>query len=84
MTEQVYETLERFIEQEKMWSWEMSRGVENLDEVIRAIGYDDVENFLLDNPGAIEALISWIGEQRVEEWSDRLEDRLEEEEEVEE
>jgi len=79
MTKQVAENLERFIEQEKMWSWEMSRGVKNLDKVIRAIGYDDVQDFLLDNPGAIEALVSWIGEQRVEEWSESLESELQEE-----
>lgn len=79
MNEQVAENLERFIEQEKLWSWEMNRGLNNLNKVLRAIGYDDVQNFLLDNPGAIETLVNWIGEQRVEEWSEGLEAELQEE-----
>ena len=40
--------------------------------------------FFEDNPGAIEAVINWIGEQNVDEWKESIESELPEKEEVEE
>jgi hypothetical protein len=35
-------------------------GTSNLENHIQAIGYDSLEDFLNNNPGGEEALISWI------------------------
>ncbi len=70
-------TLERYIDQQKMWQHEGRRGVVNLCKIAAALGYKDpmyyrqLERgavlgdlicFLEDNPGAIEAIVEWIHE----------------------
>lgn len=76
-----------FIEQNKLYNNEGSRGVSNLCKIVRAIGYKDpMRNgelsqggclgdlmcFLEDNPGAIEAIITFIERSRVDEWDAEL------------
>ncbi len=36
----------------------------------------DLIEFLQDNPGAIRAVIDWIGEGQVDEWKESLESQL--------
>ena len=33
-----------------------------------------MRNFFVDNPGAVEAVITWIGSQRNSDWRDNLSD----------
>lgn len=59
------EIIDKFCKQEKISSFEGRIGVINLEKILLAIGYDDfnnsvVENFLTDNPGAIETIVEWI------------------------
>ena len=61
-------------------------GVRDFSEILTVLGYNEdgfkygtlVEKFLCDNPGAIECLIQWIGEQdsKVCEWRDKINDSL--------
>lgn len=70
--------------------------MEGLCQLVRAIGYKDpmrrqslssraclgdLIEFLSDNPGAIEAVVSWIGEQEVPEWDDAIEGCISDEDE---
>ena len=43
-----------------------------LNEVIETIGYEDMTEFLNDNPGVIEAMYDWLGKQNVPEWTRQL------------
>jgi hypothetical protein len=81
------ELVTKYMDQENLHRTEGRRGVENLCQVVRAVGYRDpmywgqLSNkaavgdlllFLEDNPGAIEAMFNWIMEQDVPEWKDLL------------
>lgn len=83
--------LQQYIEQEKMYSNEGSRGVSNLCKIVAAMGYKDpfyqgalsgggktgdLMVFLEDNPGAIDALIEWIDARNVPEWDEALSSEL--------
>lgn len=76
--------IEKFQDQEKLFSFEGDRGVERLNKIITAIGYkghqflygSPLEEFLSDNSGAIQSLIKWIGERDVEEWKQAVRENL--------
>ena len=46
----------------------------DVEQVANALGYDSLEYFLMDNPGAGVAIFDWIREfgERVPEWKDSL------------
>ena len=73
------EQLRRYMDDRKMYSMEGQRGVNNLKRIVTEVcGYDDkwagtLANFFEDNPGAIEAVIEWIGSRRNPDWTDNLE-----------
>ena len=69
-------------------SSEGETGVRNLENVCEVLGYGEgfmrgraVEEFLQDNPGAVEALFEFIMEwaERNRNWSNAMEDALEDE-----
>jgi len=70
--------LQAYLDANKFYHFEGDRGVERLETVLKDVcGYghwNTLHNFLADNPGAIEAIVQWIGEQRVPEWKDNLEE----------
>jgi hypothetical protein len=82
--------IEEYRVEKKMHHMEGSTGFENLCRLVRAIGYrdslhqmqfrdgcvGDLMVFFEDNPGAIEAIVTWIGEQDNEEWKESLESEL--------
>lgn len=98
----IQDILERYIEKNNLGRTEGQKGFENLVQIVTTLGYKDpmrygslpngcyvgnLIDFLQDNPGAIDALIMWIGEQRAPEWEELLLDEVgppEEEEEEEE
>lgn len=68
-------------------SMEGRRGVANMCKIARILGYKDpmyngaMENgaytgdllmFLEDNPGCIEAMLTWVGKQRNAEWEENI------------
>ena len=75
----IEEALRRYMDDNKMYCMEGERGVNNLTKIAHEVcGYTNewggvLLNFLADNPGAIEAVIDWIGKQKVIEWKDNLE-----------
>lgn len=84
----ICEAVDRFLEQENIYSTEGARGVRNLAKLVNALGYSDfnrygqqpggyalgdIFTFLEDNSGAIEALIEWIKTRRnPSEWLDSI------------
>jgi hypothetical protein len=85
--ESLFDVMAEFEKQEKLHSNEGRHGVENLCRLVHAMGYEDplhfgqfahnasigdLISFLEDNPGCIEAIKNWIGEQDIEEWKESL------------
>jgi len=58
------------------YRWEGDAGVRNFEQLTKDLGYDyGIENFLADNPGAIETLLTWISEHAEKggsEWKENL------------
>jgi len=60
--------------------WEGETGVKQIHQLCEDIGYpkaqwlygDPLHQFLMDNPGAYEALLEWIDENMDEEWEKEL------------
>lgn len=85
MNENENETLDEVIQKwqnaNNIHRYEGTKGVDNFQKLCRAIGYEDgnyfgynneIVNFLSDNPGAIEAMISWIAERENPDWKQNL------------
>jgi hypothetical protein len=81
----VQNNLDSYIQQERMYHFEGESGVKRLETIVGVLGYTSfmgqskLLTFLSDNPGAQEALVNWIGEQRVSEWNDNLAGQLDDE-----
>jgi len=50
--------------------------VNNLERVFKVIGYDSLEEFLVDNPGAVESILKFIQDAKVDEWDELVEEFL--------
>lgn len=75
------EAFDDWIEKNKAWNNEGSRGVNNLEKLCTALGYDkngaylnasSILNFLSDNPGAIEAIHNFVTDQNHSDWIEYL------------
>jgi hypothetical protein len=88
--------IEKWRERNKAFSTEGRKGVINLCRLVNVLGYNDplyfgqmapdasigdLICFLEDNPGAIEALINFIGDSGIAWWQESLQDELGDEEE---
>lgn len=58
--------VQRWLDAKQYYSFEGERGVERFQELAQAIGYSDVDEFLCDNPGALDAMVAFV-----EEWVPR-------------
>lgn len=81
------ELFDTYCEKNRMFHFEGERGVQHLTQVVETLGYGEgwmrgraIEDFLTDNPGAIEAVMEFIGEWvgRNSEWQEKLADAVEE------
>ena len=74
--------LETYLDQNKMYNFYGRSGVEQLTTLTRdLIGGNwshTLEDFLEDNPGAMEAIVEWIRDQtaRNKEWQDNLQEHV--------
>ena len=61
---------------------EGERGVRNLENLVSNLGYMHIEEFLADNPGAVEAIVEfvgdWVSRGMGNDWAEQLELALEE------
>ena len=70
------ELLYEFMDREELYSTEGPKGVQNLGKIIRTIGYDNIESFLMDNSGVVEEIVNWIAFNEVDDWKAMLRDHL--------
>src|ERR1700748_3885353 len=81
--------LEEYQVQEGISHFEGDSGLKSLNKICRAIGYEEspfacgssLEQFLKDNPGAMCAIVDWLGEQSCESFREELISNLKEPEE---
>lgn len=74
--EPVEEKLSTFMEHQEIYTFEGERGIKNFTKIVEALGYRSREAFWLDNSGALEAVVEWIGNQRIPEWNEKLADNI--------
>ena len=73
------DALQRYLDSKKMYHFEGPRGIRHLEQIATEVcGYTPdysgvMMKFFEDNPGAIEAVVEWIGNQRNADWKDNLE-----------
>ena len=74
----MHRLLDKWIDQEKAYSWEGSRGVRTLTKLVKVLDseYRDLDLFFSDNSGAIEAVLNWIMERSTGEWVSNLKDSV--------
>ena len=76
--------LSEYMSANQMHCMEGDRGVKQMEKIMSEVcGYNGdwggvLRNFFTDNSGAIEAVIEWIGKARVSEWSENLDNLVEE------
>ena len=70
------EKLEEAMDGLEVNNFEGERGVDNLESVVNTIGYDDVNEFLQDNSGAMDVVVEWISKQSVPEWEQHVDTTL--------
>lgn len=78
---QMEDLFDTYTDQNRMYHFEGTRGVSNLNKIVTEVcgynsawsGGNNLETFLQDNPGAIEAVINWIRESHCPEWRNNLE-----------
>ena len=81
MRDLLHTTLEKYLITTKRTPCAGPSGVRNLEYLAEDLGYTSgsfignhpLFNFLADNPGAIQAIIDWIGDQNIPEWAENLE-----------
>jgi hypothetical protein len=60
--------LEKYCDENRLHSFEGPSGMKKFQKITSVLGYKDFDAFMEDNPGAFEALITFIGQSRVPEW----------------
>lgn len=75
------EVIDKWQDENRANNFSGSSGVRKLERLCKDLGYEHGDfvghevsllNFLADNPGAMEAIVLWIGEQDLEQWKDNL------------
>lgn len=67
--------LDKYLSDNRLWNLEGESGVRNFEKIVRDVGgYRDLHSFLADNPGALTAMMEFIGEwmPRNQEWQENL------------
>jgi hypothetical protein len=68
------EVFDQFVDAHRLYNFEGQTGVRNLTKIVNVLGYSDIQEFLMDNSGAIEGIIEWIKEwiEHNDEWKQSL------------
>jgi hypothetical protein len=72
--------MERYLDLSRMWFFEGHSGVAKLEKILHEVcDYEDITEFLADNPAACTALVDFVKEwvPRNSEWEANLEAELE-------
>jgi prephenate dehydrogenase len=76
--------MQQYLDANKMHSFEGSTGVRRMEKIMQEVcGYHPMfgnvmSEFFADNPGAVEAVVEWIGKQSIRdgEWAENLAELL--------
>lgn len=83
------QALQRYMDEHRLHSFEGDTGVKKLEQIMHDVcGYTPgwegtLRNFFIDNPGACQVVVEWIGQQRNIDWKDNIESLIGPEEESE-
>jgi hypothetical protein len=66
------ELIEKYCDANRMYHWEGSRGVSNFEKLIKVLGYRNVDYFLTDNSGCLEAMVEWIKDTGLTDWKESM------------
>jgi hypothetical protein len=72
------DALQKYMDANRMYHFEGGAGVRSMKKIMKEVcGYSDdwqgtLSNFFEDNPGAVQAVVEWIGEQNNTEWTSNL------------
>ena len=69
---QIGDALDKFIDDNKLYSFEGTSGIRKFEKITSALGYHDIHEFLADNSGCFEVMVEWIKSQRNDEWFEKL------------
>lgn len=64
-------------DREGLHNFEGYRGVRNITKIVNTLGYASIDEFLVDNPGVIEAMFEWLCDTNLVEWEEKLDEELE-------
>lgn len=79
------ELFDRYLDHKRMWHFESEKGIVQLNTIAKDLGYRDepfkygspIEQFLVDNPGAMEAIVTWIrANMTFPEWQEAIKAQL--------
>jgi hypothetical protein len=70
------ELIQKYFDQERMYHFEGRRGVNNFEKLIGVLGYRDLDSFLEDNPGCMEAMVEWLSDMNNAEWKEAIRSEL--------
>jgi len=70
------ELVDKYTEVNRMYHWEGSRGVSNFDKLIGVLGYRNMDEFLHDNSGCLEAMVEWIKDAPVQDWKEAMQKEI--------
>lgn len=65
-------SIENWMDATKTYSFEGSRGIRNFTKLVSMLGYSSMDDFLEDNPGCLEAMVTWIGSQNSTDWKSKF------------
>lgn len=72
----LYDLIDCYLDQEKMYNFEGGRGVNNFEKIIKILGYRNMDAFLEDNSGCLQKMLEWLMEQNIEEWKEAMQAEL--------
>jgi hypothetical protein len=64
--------IDKYCDQERLYSFEGPSGIRKFTKLVGAIGYRSLDEFLEDNPGALDSMVEWLKSQNSNEWQDAV------------
>jgi len=74
--ESLRDLVDRWMDATKTYNFEGERGIRNFEKFVRVLGYRDIDGFLADNSGALEAMMNWIQKSNVPEFKEKILDQI--------
>jgi len=81
MSKSFSELVDEYCQRENLYNFDGDSGLGRFEKLLGELGYKStgfrygtvIESFLSDNPGVMQAIMSWLMDSEVEEWREALE-----------